>query len=59
MFVTWQNKERKNEYQKVIKSYVPTYLWDSSDISDSCDSLEGSDSSESSYQTTLLQTFCD
>ena len=25
------------EYQKVIKTYLPTYLWDSSDSSDSSD----------------------
>ena len=35
------------EYQKVIKSYIPTYLWDSSDNSDSCDSCDSSDSSDS------------
>ena len=62
------------EYQKVIKPYLPTYLWDSSDSSDSCDSCDSSDSSDSSdsrdssdssdssyssYQTTLWLTFCD
>ena len=36
------------EYQKVIKTYRPTYLWDCSDRSDSSDS---SDSSESSYSS--------
>ena len=40
------------EYQKVIKTYLPTYLWDSSDSSDSrdsCDSNDSSDSSDNSY----------
>ena len=32
------------EYQKVIKTYLPTFLWDSSDSSDSGDSSDGSDS---------------
>ena len=36
------------EYQKVIKTYLPTYLWDSSDSSDSSDSCDSSDSSDSS-----------
>ena len=36
------------EYQKVIKTYLPTYLWDSSDTSDSRDSSDISDSSDSS-----------
>jgi hypothetical protein len=39
------------DYQQVIKTYFPTYLWDisdSSDSSDSCDSSDSSDSSESS-----------
>ena len=35
-------------YQKVIKTYLPTYLWDSSDSSDSRDSHDSSDSSDSS-----------
>ena len=35
------------EYQKVIKTYLPTYLWDSSDSSDSHDSSDSSDSSNS------------
>ena len=58
------------EYQKAIKTYLPTYIiWDSSDSSessDSCDSCDSSDSSpssdssDSSYQTTLWRlTFCD
>ena len=37
------------EYQKVFKTYLPTYILDSSDRSDSCDrseSIDGSDSSE-------------
>ena len=44
------------EYKKVIKTYLPTYLGDSSDSSDSCDShdncdsRDGSDSSDSKYQ---------
>ena len=35
--------------QKVIKTYLPTYLWESSDSSDiynSCDSCDSSDSSD-------------
>ena len=42
------------EYQKVTKTYCPTYLWDSSDssdisdISDSHDSYDSRDSSDSS-----------
>ena len=39
------------EYCKVIKTYPPTYLWDSSDSSDiceSCDSCDSSDKSDSS-----------
>ena len=45
------------EYQKVIKTYFPTYLWDKSDnidicescdSSDSCDNSDSSDSSDSS-----------
>ena len=36
------------EYWKVIKTYLPTYLWDSSDSSDIYDSCDGSDSSDSS-----------
>ena len=36
------------EYQKVIETYLPTYLWDSSDSSDSNDSRDSSDSSDSS-----------
>ena len=33
-------KKWRLEYQKVIKTYLPTYLWDGSDISDSCDSSD-------------------
>ena len=33
---------------KVIKTYLHTYLWDSSDSSDICDSSDSSDSSNSS-----------
>ena len=62
------------EYQKAIKTYLPTYIWDSSDSSessDSCDSCDicdssdssdsshSGDSSDSSYHTTLWLTFCD
>ena len=36
------------EYQKIIKTYIPTYLWDSSDSSDICDSCDRSDNSDSS-----------
>ena len=36
------------EYQKVIKSYLPTYLWDNGDSCDSSDSSVGIDSSDSS-----------
>ena len=36
------------EYQKLIKSYIPTYLWDTSDSSDSSDSCDSSDSTDSS-----------
>ena len=36
------------EYQMVTKTYLPTYLWDSSDSSDSCDSCDSCDSSDSS-----------
>ena len=36
------------EHQKVIKTYLPTYLWDRSDSSDSCDSRDSLDSSYSS-----------
>ena len=42
------------KYQKVIKTYIPTYLWDSSDSSDSSDSYDSSDSSTSSDNK-----FCD
>ena len=53
------------ERQKIIKTYLLTYLWDSSDSCDSCDicdsndSNDSNDSSDSSYQTTLWLTFCD
>ena len=33
------------ECWRVIKTYLPTYLWDSSDICDSCDSSDSNDSS--------------
>ena len=34
------------EYCKVIKTYLPTYLWDSCDSSDICNSWDSSDSSD-------------
>ena len=36
------------EYWKVIKTYLPTYLGDSSDSSETCDSFDSCDSSDSS-----------
>ena len=36
------------KYQKVIKTYLPTYLLDSSDGNDSSDISDSSDSSDSS-----------
>ena len=36
------------EYQNVIKSYLPTYLWDSSNSSDICDCSDRFESSDSS-----------
>ena len=36
------------EYQKVIKTYLSTYLWDSSDISDSFDGSDSNDTSDRS-----------
>ena len=36
------------QYCKVIKTYLPTYLWDSSDSSDICDSYDSCDSSDRS-----------
>ena len=36
------------EYQKEIKTYLPTYLWDNSDSSDSHESGDSSDSSDKS-----------
>ena len=45
------------EYWKEIKTYLPTYQWDKSDICDSCDS---SDSSDKKFETKILQLkFCD
>ena len=35
------------EYQKLIETYLPTYLWDSSDISDGSDICDSSDYSDS------------
>ena len=35
-------------FQKVIKTYLTTYLWDISDSSDSRESSDSKDSSESS-----------
>ena len=34
------------EYQKVIKTYLPTYLWDSSDSSEICNSCDSCDSDD-------------
>ena len=51
------------EYKKVIKTYLPTYLWDSSDSSDSCDSYDssdsrdGRDSSDSSDQKNFFHNY--
>ena len=36
------------EYQKVIKTYLPTYLWNS------CDSSDSNDSSDSSEQNNVF-----
>ena len=55
------------EYQNVIKTYIPTYLWDisdSSDRSDRSDSFDSRDSSDScdssdSRNSSYLTTFCD
>ena len=53
------------EYQKVIKTYIPTYLWDNSDSCDSSDSSDSgnnsdscnsSDSSDSSKSKTQFST---
>ena len=35
------------EYCKVIRTYLPTYLWDSSETSDICDSCDRSDDCDS------------
>ena len=46
------------EYCKVIKTYLPTYLWDSSDSSDiydKCDSCDSSDSSDNKFCAYLLK----
>ena len=48
------------EYQKVIKTYFRTDLWDSSDSSDSFDSSDSSkssDSSDSSDSSTFLPIY--
>ena len=57
------------DYQKVIKTHLVTYLWDSSyssdsstnsdssDSSDSSDRSDSSDSSDSNDQTTLYTKF--
>ena len=50
------------KYQKVNKTYLPTYLWDSNDSRDSSDRFDSRDSSDridSSYKTTLWLTICD
>ena len=41
-------KKWPSEYQKVIKSYLPTYLWDNSDSSDNSYIINSRDSSDSS-----------
>ena len=51
------------EYQKVVKTYLPTYLCDSSDISDSCDSYDSDsidciDSSDSSNHIGSVEKKC-
>ena len=40
----------------VTKTYLPTYLCDSSDISDSCDSSDSSDSRDSSRAVARLKS---
>ena len=45
------------EYCKVIKTYLPTYLWNSSDSSDIYDSCDSSDSSDSSGNKICDQNF--
>ena len=39
------------EYQKVIKTYLPTYQWDSSDSSDICDGCHSSDICDSCHSS--------
>ena len=39
------------DYQQVIKTYLPAYLWDISDSSNICDSHDSSDSSDSSHSS--------
>ena len=43
------------EYCKVIKTYLPTYLRDSSGTSDICDSCDSSDSSDSSDKNVMTK----
>ena len=45
------------EYQMVTKTYLATYLWDSSDSSDCFDSSDSSDSNDSSDNFFLSQLF--
>ena len=48
------------EYQKVIKTYLPTYLWGSSDRSEICDSSEKKKKCEWNCVTQFLWLyFCD
>ena len=46
------------EYCKVIKTYLPTYLWDSSDTSDICDICDSSDNSDSSDSSDSCDKKC-
>ena len=43
--------------QKVIKTYLPTYLWESSDSSDIYNSCDSSDSSDSSNKKICDKNF--
>ena len=45
------------EYQKVIKTNLSTYLWDSSDSSDGSDSSHSSHSSDSSESSDQKKNF--
>ena len=43
------------EYWKVSKTYLPTYLWNSSNSSEICDSSDISDSSDSSDKNVMTK----